>query len=370
MSKGLNRSKLCVLTDKESDKIIDLLLDQTTIIFGRTNSGKTVLTSAILKHLSQYIPKFFGILGIPEKNIIAKMIPNCYFSDDFDVPAAREQFEKRPKKKHEDAPQLIDLLNAFWYQQELLSKEFAENKAKIQANSGKLRKKFINCLPPKIKMDYNNKIHLINTKLKECLKNCKNEEARNELKKTAGEYMIDYAENLIIKQSSKILRHPDINSKEKEILKWINSNTRLCIIFDDVLELINEIKKEKVMTQLATKGRHRGITTLMLVQEDTLLENTQRKNAHVLIFCDKSSLSTVTSRQGFGFTKKDRERLDYFAEEIFDKKSYGKYAKLMYAKFDEEGEFYYVLTLKEPLHSVLNASGVHLARSLQDLNKK
>jgi len=96
------------------------------------------------------------------------------------------------------------------------------------------------------------------------------------------------------------------NQEQKYTLEYLNLNPNVLFIIDDCIEDVKKLHKHEYWNQMFTAGRHRNITFVVLLQDDTPLSPEQRKNTAVNIFTSQQIANTYFDRAINGFSKEQK----------------------------------------------------------------
>jgi ABC-type lipoprotein export system ATPase subunit len=96
-----------------------------------------------------------------------------------------------------------------------------------------------------------------------------------------------------------------LSDDEKHAIKYLNTNPRMLLIFDDCTEAIKKHGKSEYMQKLFFAGRHAKITALLACHTDEMLDPRLRKNAFLNIFTEYRCAALYFERKANGFTKED-----------------------------------------------------------------
>lgn len=329
MSKDINKLETNLYVDKDIIPIVDnspdVYLHKTTMLYGGSESGKTVLTKHILHLLKDSIPQIIVISPTNKVNkTYTNVAPSQLIYDDvseelFQMIYEKQTMARQVYDKVQKIEPLYDLFkkcaNSYeWNNYKQLSKLYKETKTNLDT---------------KVKHIAEKKSQL--TQLKE------------EHQKTIRQFF-----KQIIRKNRKVFETNDkkntITKEDRQIIKYIDYNPNLLLLFDDCAARFKQWGKIPGVTELFFNGRHFYVTTLMSFQSDTLLPPDLRNNAHISIFTTKQCALSFFDNKKNGISKQDQKKFSAYADEIFSNKvGYKNYKKLCYFKYNPHYVIQYIL---------------------------
>ncbi len=284
-----------------------LFLNKATVIYGESNTGKTVILKDILFQLKNYVNQIivFSQTDKQNKTYSNSIVPSVLIHDNI----------------------TDELLTGIYERQEALT--FVYDKTWDMDIIRSLFDKIegVSCVKSAISQ-IEQAIDTINeSDISAEDKNKKNEELNRYIKliykQTINEHMID-------------LQRESLNEKEKYSLKYINLNPCLVILFDDCTALIEKFKKHVVINSLFFQGRHLKVTTLLAIHTDKVILPEHKKNSFVNIFANDIAARAYINRPSSDLDKASKIKFDSAMRIAFTDAA--KYQKLLYIR--ETRKFY------------------------------
>lgn len=299
----------------------DLLLDKSIAIYGGSASGKTTLIRHILFLLSDHIDT--AIVYCPSD------MTNKSYSGDGLIPPVFIHEKIEPK----------DLKDIFERQQAITETcEPANDIHKLRALYCKIRSS-----------EVDNTIENLQKKLEEHSKNPSlPAETKENLRADTEKFIKAIYKHHLSNNLAKI--EQVATPAERNILKDLNTNPRLLLIFDDCTEQLMKVCGNSRSTkngateagELFYRGRHCNITIVLAVHSEATLAPDFRKNIHLNIFCDRANASTFFTRANSGFGTEIKNTAALAIGETFEKKHH----KLLYIK--EKNAFHAIIASLHP----------------------
>lgn len=293
-----------------------LFLDQSTILYGASKSGKSKFIIDILFHL---------------KNKISQII----------VISPSEQSNGTYTKTGTVAPPLVhyslneQLLITLWKRQEMLSAVYN------RANKPEALRALFNRLDLSQKIrDLINGINEIREKKKEEIEEQFIDKATQ--KKQIEEIDMKYQELLTVIYKVHIAKYKDklkefnLSPDERFSLKYLNFNPRMVLIFDDCSAQFKKIKTpagKATLGDIFYRGRHVYLSVVIAVHDDKLLDSEWRKNSFVNVFTTPHAAHAYFKHDSNGFSRETLKRVSEWLPHVFQ-----GFQKLIYIR--ERDKFY------------------------------
>jgi hypothetical protein len=301
------------------------VLNQSTILYGPSKTGKTVLTHDFMFIMRKVFPFVFVFAPTNEEN------------HDYDgivpAPLIYEKFG------------LNEIKNIYLRQKAAASMYRTANALPI------LHKMFLRVATPNAKLFLKKITALQEKALQEAESKCSSlaekKDKRKEITEMFEEKLIRFYKQ-IINPNAKRLENMNLDEKEKYALRYRNFNPRILVIFDDamteIMKLIREGKKkdDEVIKNFFFKGRHCFITHMYTFQDDCKLDSDIRKNAFFSMFTSKQVALSFFQRTANSFATQEKKRAEAIINEVFTEENERRHVKLVYARNDRH-KFYYVI---------------------------
>jgi hypothetical protein len=145
-----------------------------------------------------------------------------------------------------------------------------------------------------------------------------------------------------------LARRRDLTEDEKFAIKFIDFNPALLLIMDDCQAQITEWIKNSTVAKLFYQIRHVWGTLVMTMQSDTGrpgLPPGIRGNVFTSIFTDPTVATRFFNNKENGFTADDRKRATKIIYELFKENGNGaeNYKRFVYARLDKKAKFRYFI---------------------------
>lgn len=299
-------------------------LNRTTIVYGRTNSGKSTIMEEIMYLCKDYVPAVFVIAPTnSSNNAYTNKIPPHYI------------------RKELDAPWLEKFLN----------RQKNVSGAYIIANNLENLKKIFNKIADDVNKDVESSIIKKAHNSISLLENSSMEFAQKKNQKsqimTEKENMLKKLYKTVIRYNKVKLEQSDsLTGKEKAVLGFLDVNPNVMLILDDCASKFKKMyKKTSAIKEIFYEGRHYFITTIISTQDDKEVDSELRKNTTISIFTTSQSATSNFDRPSNGYPKHERQRAKSCIETIFkqDEIEMKHYQKLVYLQ-GEADPFRYTIS--------------------------
>lgn len=309
---------------------IDYFLNRSIIVYGPTNSGKSVIITHIMKQLREKIPNVIVICPTNNLNhVYTGLVPNQLIYEDVNA-----DLIKNIMKRQEAG---IDIWNNANDINKLYSIfEFCStSEERFKYNS------FINAykdMEKKISSDDGLHQVIKTKKLKE-------------LKNTHETNMREFFKTIITIHKDKIM-NSTVSDAVKKIVKYLYYNPNMLLIMDDVGGDATTWGKFKEIRKLFFQGRHYHITFIIALQDEVMLNKDLRTNSFINIFTKESVVSAYFERKTNSYPTSEQKLYKGMAKTIFNNEDqeidkYGNivdnFKKLCYIRDGCEFKIYYML---------------------------
>lgn len=296
---------------------------KTNILYGETNSGKTVVMLEAMKLLQPFISLWFIICPTNSSNgAYTDRIPGCCIKHEVDV-----NFLEALYKRQEYIMEIYRKVNRIEVL-ELLFNKCADSVThnivrRIKANA--TRK--IN----KVESDNSLDISMQRAHVKA-------------INKTLNEYIINIYKT-IIRFSRDKLNKMKLTEDEFIALKFLDLNPNIAIIFDDTGAEIDKFAKNETIRKFFYQGRHEFVTVFFLFQNVTDFKPGLRKNVSTNVFTTAESAIAFFETRTNSQTKQTVERAKLAIKACFQQApglNVKHHRKLVYQKGKDDGFSYMV----------------------------
>jgi len=307
--------KNIILSDKTKLKWFEKdyrnYLNKTTIIYGRTNSGKSTIIEEIMHLCKDYVPNVFVVAPTNSSN-------NAYTN----------KIPDHCIKKTLDVDWLEKLLNR------------QKNSSGVYINSNKIEmlkplfNKISNTTLENIENSIIKKafesIEFIN---KSDMKFIHKKRQKVEILKQRDNMLRKLYKNCIRNNKVKLENNKDISKTERGILSFLDFNPNIMLILDDCASKFKKLYKQSTaIKEIFYEGRHYFFTTIISSQDDKEIDSELRKNTSVSIFTTSQAATSNFERSSNGYPKHEKLRAKMCINATFsqDENSPTHFQKLVY----------------------------------------
>lgn len=328
MSKSVDNLETNLYVDNDIIPLVknstNIFLHKSTILYGSSGSGKTVLIKHILHLLKDIIPQIIIINPTNKLNhSYSNIVPKQVIYDEIDETLFKTIYDKQT-----------------------MARQIYDQVQKIES----MRKLFEKCSSTNDNNEYRQMINAYNTtknnidaKVKHISqRKSQQTQLREEHEKTIRLFF----KQVIRKNKKNLLGSNDYNltDNEKKIVKYLDYNPNLLLIFDDCAASFKNWGKLTGVNELFFNGRHFYVTTIMSFQYDNTLPPELRSNAFVSIFTTKQSALNFFENKKNGISKQDYKKFSKYIDEIFKyREGCNNHQKLCYFKHSANYNIQYIL---------------------------
>ena len=309
-----------IISTKDGFRIpqIDLkparILDRTTVLYGRSNSGKSVMIKHMLKIVKDYIPVAFVISPTePANRAYEKFIHSSLIH--YDLSSA----------KGEDG-----FLEKFWQWASMRSSIYHKvNKKDILLSIyERIKTPELDKVFSKIEIQRKNNISNSSVSL------------HDDLNRKYDELLIKLVKKHII-QHKHVLQRNSHGLSEDEIfsLTYIDLNPRVILIFDDAAAEIKSYFNKPIFRKIFYQSRHSFITSIFAVQDDSDLPPNLRKNVALSIFMTPAVAKSNFDRTSNKYSKDVIKIANAIYSDIFV-----GFRKMVFIDSDPNKQYFYHVT--------------------------
>lgn len=264
-------------------------IDKTSIIYGESGTGKSVIIVDILHSLRPFVEQIVVISPTDRQN---------HTYDKGIVPLPFIHYTITTK-----------LLEDLWKRQEALAAVYT------RSNNKKTLESLFNKIPVSSRAQADEVIKEIQRKLRDSETEINKSASDDSAAKSKITEMKEECDKLIVKiykhyitKSAPQLQRLRLTDDEHYSIKYHGMNPRLVVIFDDATDLIKKYKAHPVMQKIFYQGRHSMITALIACHTDKALDSELKKNAAVSIFTEFSCASSYFTRTAMSFDKETQSK--------------------------------------------------------------
>lgn len=263
-------------------------IDKSTIIFGESGTGKSVIIRDILFHLNNHVDQILVISPTDKQN-------NLY-SDIVPLPCIHYTITE-------------ELLKNIWDRQEALVATYtnANKQEHIDSLYGRIKNK----------LESEKIINQLTMKLLEQRQTTKKEEYQK-MKDELNATIVNIKKHIISQHRTELILC-NLSKEEAFSLKYFNLNPRIVIVFDDCTSLLDKFQKNEIIKKLFYQGRWTNITTLIACHTDKALNPEIKKNAFIHIFTDRNITNAYINRASSDLTAEGKKIALSACEQVFVK---------------------------------------------------
>jgi hypothetical protein len=299
-------------------------LNKTTIIYGRTNSGKSTIIEEIMHMCKEYIPTVFVIAPTnSSNNAYTNKIPPQFILKDLDVD---------------------------WLDKLLLRQKNSAG-AYINANKLDMLKNLFDKISDSISQDL--EVSIIK-KADTSIIQVENSNMEFSNKKGQKSQILEDRDIMLKKLYKTVIRYNKVNleqnssleKSERSALSFLDFNPNIMLILDDCASKFKKLyKKSSAIKEIFYEGRHYFFTTLISSQDDKEIDSELRKNTTISIFTTAQSATSNFERTSNGYPKHEKLRAKHCIDAVFkqDENDLKHYRKLVYIQ-NESMPFAYTIS--------------------------
>lgn len=327
-----------------------LVIDRTTVLYGPSKTGKTVIVKNIMDITRDHIEQVI---------VVAPTEPSNRSYDGYVDPSLihyRMNLPDPKEKRDTEQKAALRFLVAIWNRQEMMAaiytrannlETLASLYTRLSGKDQKVGDAYVASLERKrrrvvdnVKRQYAQEPGQRDTKVKEV-----DDKFKKMLVLVYKKFLTPAVEHLWAKK--------DLSEDERYSLQYLHFNPRLLLIFDDCAADLKPFFSKDIMRKLFYQNRHVFITVILCCQDDSDLIPNLRKNAFISIFTEAVVCTSNFNRATNNFPKSTKE---YVADIVPD--VYQGYRKLAYIREDDKRQHFYHLTCSLPRPFVFGSSAL------------
>jgi len=288
-------------------------LNKTTVIYGRTGSGKSTIIDEIMYLCKDFIPTVFVIAPTNSSN-------NNYTNK---IPSDCIKAKLNPKWIEELLARQKNTSDVYQNANDMDTLKLLFNK--VNSSSAKNIELFI----------AKKALRSIENLDGSALEFARKKKQRVQILADRDEALHKLYKTTIRGNKLDLESRSDLSQKEKVALAFLDFNPNVMLIFDDCASTFKKLyKKTTAIKEIFYEGRHYNFTTIISAQDDKEIDSELRKNTGVSIFTTAQSVTACFSKTSNGFPKHERLRSDTCIETVFkqDENDIKHYQKLAYVQ--------------------------------------
>lgn len=302
-------------------------LNLTTLIYGKTGSGKSTLIDEIMYLCKDYVSGVFVILGsdVSSSSYSLRVPECCIRNKDESIVEWLEKFLDTQKGR----TVIYNTANNISNLKSLFDKIKTADLEHMERSMNECKDQYIRKIESKSNLDF-----------------AKKKEEITSIEKTHKKTMIEFYK-LNIRQNKIKLESMKHKLGDPEIcsLKYLDFVPHTMLIVDDCASNIKKwLKDSTTMKEIFYNGRHSNISMVITSQDDKEIDSEIRKNATVNIFTTAQVAISNFTRASNSYPKMEKQRAELCVNSIFMKGNQDRnFKKLIYYQKDDKDKFYYTI---------------------------
>jgi hypothetical protein len=301
-------------------------LNKTTIVYGRTNSGKSTVIEEIMYLCKEHIPTVFVIAPTnSSNNAYTDKIPDQFIRKELDV----EWLDKLLARQKNSAGAYINA-----------------NKIEILQS---LFKKVSDTTSQSLEQSIINKAHISLSYISEAVMDFpQKKKQKNQILEHKNNMLRSLYKNTIRFNKVKLENNSNLHKTEKAALSFLDFNPNIMLILDDCASKFKKLyKKSSAIKEIFYEGRHYFFTTIISTQDDKEVDSELRKNTTVSVFTTSQSATSNFERASNGYPKHERIKAKTCVESVFNQQENDvtHYQKLVYIQGEADPFRYTIANL-------------------------
>lgn len=340
------------LPNREKLKWFDVeskyFLNKMTLIYGKTESGKSTIIHDIMYSCREYIPIVTVFAPTNDSNnAYTEKIPFALIHKEPTIELLQNIMDRQKTVSN-----IYKISNNMELLKQLFDKVASENVIRLEMDIIDRAEKSIRS----IEMSDQNKP----TKKK----------SKEKIKKTSENCLKKLYKQTIHTNRIKLETEYELSKNEKSVIKFLYINPNFMLILDDCGNIFKTFckKNPELMKDIFYNGRHNHFTTIISAQDDKEIESEFRKNAHVSIFTTEQITNANFTRSSNNFSKQEKNKSALVANAVFkqDANEDKHFRKLVYIQSENDPFYYMEATLREDFQMC----DPHIWKYIENLPKK
>ncbi len=302
-------------------------LNLTTLIYGKTGSGKSTIIDEIMYLCKDYVSGVFVILGsdISSSSYSSRVPECCIRNKDDNIVEWLEKFLDTQKGR----TAIYNAANDINTLKSLFDKIKTSDSENLERSMNECKQQYIRKIESKTTIEF--------AKKKEEITSIE----KNHKKRLIELYKINIRESRIKLESMKHY----LDDTEICCLKYLDFVPHTMLIVDDCASNIKKwLKESTTLKEIFYNGRHSNISMVITSQDDKEIDSEIRKNATVNIFTTAQVTLSNFQRSSNSYPKMEKQRAELCVNSIFMKGDQERnFKKLIYYQKDDKDKFYYTI---------------------------
>lgn len=300
---------------------------RTTILYGPSETGKTIIGKWIMEILKPYIPNIIVICPTEGANEGYKgIVPErCIFTK-IDIKTLKDIYDRQL-----EATEIYNKANNMDMLKTLFTKINDMSATSIVDRIDRMSNFKITEVRNSVKLNFAQKKEQI-----KAMEKNRNSVMRRIYKKTIKNY------------KDRLLARYDLTEDERYAIKYIDFNPSLLLILDDCQAEIAVWGQDESINKLFYQGRHVWVTSLYMLQSDSGrpgLAPGIRNNTFNNFFTDPNIANRFFNNKENGFTTEMKKQAQKIVNELFREtiNSDDNFKRFCYSRLDPKAKFRYVI---------------------------
>ena len=271
-------------------------LNKTTIVYGRTNSGKSTIIEEIMNMCKDYIPTAFVIAPTnSSNNAYTNKIPEQFIKKELDI-----VWLDKLLKRQKNAASIYNNANNIDLLKELFNL-ISDDTSQVLENSI-------------IRKAHDSIVYIEDSNMEFVSKKNQKTQILNDRDAMLRKL---YKTNIRFNKV-KLENNENIGKEGQAALSFLDFNPNMLLILDDCASKFKKLyKKSSAIKEIFYEGRHYFFTTIISTQDDKEIDSELRKNTTVSIFTTAQAATSNFERASNGYPKHEKERAKLCIDSIF-----------------------------------------------------
>lgn len=320
----------------------EMVVNRTTVIFGPSGTGKTIIGKHILGVVRPQIQQVLVVSPSEPSNRAYEGFVDAPLIH-FGLALAPEPGARRKEGPKQAALRFLD---AIWKRQEIMASVYKK------ANEPRVLARLFRRIPRAARPEGIGAIAEANSRrleVREALRRRfaaepgRAADKEKEVNEKFEAILVLLYKKFITPYFAEIWDRDDLSEEERFSLNYLGFNPRLLLILDDCASELKAVVSSDEFKRFFYRGRHVMVTTVLLLQDDTDLPTNLRKNAFLSVFTDPIVARSNFDRTSNNFPRETKTFVGGVLPDVFRGNR-----KLVYIRDDPRGRNFYHLEVPYP----------------------
>ena len=339
-----------------------MFLNQTTVLYGPSKTGKSVAVKHIMHELKDHIEQII---------VVSPTEPaNKSYEGFVDAPLIHYRLhlaDPANPKKDDGTRGAVRFLDAVWSRQEMMVSIYR------RANNPDVLAALFARLPKAISMGGLAHIRDINQRRETVIAQVRKKYAldvpRLETKvKEANdkfrEMLVLIYKKYIAPQYAALWARTDLTPDERCSLTYLSFNPRLLLVLDDCAAQFKPLREKEIFRKFFYQNRHSFISLVICCQDDTDLGTNLRKNVFTSVFSEAVVCRSNFERTSNQFPKSTKALINEITDDVY----HDRYRMLAYIREDAAQQHFYHIMFPQHRKFRFGSDAAHeLCESVQSV---